>query len=96
MTFDHYGTAELLDGNGQVVDTVPVHLQFHPPIGSLVASWGGQIQMDRLGPGWTEVTRMRLANGAEADVFVSNHKVRSTPTGIRRTGLILGSGAIPF
>jgi len=96
MAFDHYGTAELLDGHGQVVDTVPVHLQFHPPVGARLASWGGEIQLNRLGPGWTDVTRMRLANGTEADIFVGNHKVRGTPTGIMRTALILGSGAIPF
>jgi hypothetical protein len=57
------GPAELIDHEGNVIDLVTASLSGGE------GSWGGHVQGPLLdGPNWTEVIRIRLETGTEAEI----------------------------
>jgi hypothetical protein len=91
-TRDYKGSAELLDQDGELVDTVQVALRYtRDPIGEQ-GQWGGKIHPANLSVrDWDDTTQVRLPSGKVGNCSISEHKISTT-----QEGWLKGSGACPF
>lgn len=96
MQSDYQGPAELIDHKGNVIDLVTATLSGGE------GSWGGHVQGPLLdGPNWTEVTRIRLETGTEAEITLEEEAswtidLQPVHEGTLRTAAVNGSGPAPF
>ena len=96
MQNDYQGPAELIDHDGNVIDLVTASLT-----GS-GGSWGGHVQGPLLdGPDWTDVIRIRLETGTEAEITLEEEAswtvdMQPVHEGTLRTAAVNGSGPSPF
>ena len=96
MQNDYQGQAELIDHDGNVIDLVTASLT-----GS-GESWGGHVQGPLLdGPDWTDVIRIRLETGTEAEITLEEEAswtldMQPVHEGTLRTAAVNGSGPSPF
>ena len=95
-TSGYRGPADLLDQNGELIQSVRVNLRQDRSGG--LAHWGGSIDPTDHGAGdWQNVSRIRLETGEIGDVILAEYNVASGgPFGANQRGHLQGSGPAPF
>jgi len=93
---EYRGTADLLDENGEVIQSVRVNLRQGQSGG--LAQWGGSVDPTEHGPrDWMNVSKIRLESGEVGDVILTEYNVASGgPFGTHQRGHLQGSGPAPF
>jgi hypothetical protein len=91
---EYSGPADLIGVDGQVLDSVKVHLRRGRDTSGL-GWWSGRIGESAVTPPWDDVTGVRLPGGGEGKMIVRNVTITSDGSG-QRTGHIIGSGVPPF
>ena len=91
----YHGPAELLDGEGNVIIETTVYLRKTQRSG--LWEWGGQVDPTSIVPNFDDVGTIRLPDGNEGTVIVSDQRVSGGgPFGTSQTAWLQGSGPAPF
>lgn len=92
---EYNGTAELLADDGKIIAEVEVHILTYIEGG--LKSWSGHVQLgDFKGGDWMSAARIRLEDGADGDIVMTNDEITATTAGTVRTAQFQGSGPAPF
>lgn len=92
---EYNGPAELLADDGIVIAEVNVHILKYLEGG--LRSWSGHVQPGEFeGAEWMNATRIRLEDGSEGDIVMTNDGTTATAFGTVRTAQFQGSGPAPF
>lgn len=95
MTDRYQGEADLVDSDGDVIDTVEVALRYFSPGEGEPGTWDGYIAGPDRGGDWMEATKLRMPDGTESGIAV-NVIAESREGASLREARIRGLGERPF